>query len=236
MGLQADSSIPFPFDNPGTWETLRLTSTTSQTQAGVIDVVWPERDEYGTVEFDWGDIAPEVDDKKKVGSKKAKRTTTGTNNVKVSVKLTITDAGWGTFVALWRILALEKGSPYRLKHPMADVYGLRGFVIDKFPKPVPIDGGAECVIGFSEIDPAEQSGTGKGGAVKTPGSKTPQEEAALVEEGVYMAQVAGANFAAGNISFADYTERLKDLANKNGDPVQKRVYERLSAANSKKGL
>lgn len=177
MSLVEDTSIPFPTVSPDLWDALRLRGVSGKVY------VWPVQPTgHGLVTVKLS--PPKVRSKKsaKAGGKKERVKDVGTGNGKASIEFEIAEQGWPTFVDMWRLLAEERDGPWRLLHPTADTFDMRGFKVSAHVEISSTDGGvtkARCEL--EEIDPDTQAGKGASSGVLSPGAKAYQD-AVLAEE------------------------------------------------------
>lgn len=156
MTLPDDTSIPFPYDAPQTWDQLRLKGLSGQ------EYVWPTNPRFGIVRFKV--TPPEIRIKKSVraGAKKPKVKDVGSGLTKATVSFEVVGRGYPSFVAnVWRLIDESIDGPWRLLHPLIDTFDARSFKVAKY---ITIDDYSGGLIRASaellELDPDEQAGLG----------------------------------------------------------------------------
>ena len=170
MSLPDDTSIPFPYDAPQTWDQLRLKGLSGK------EYSWPNDPRFGIVRFDV--TPPKIRIKKSVraGAKKPKVKDVGDDLAKASLDFEVVARGWPSFVAnVWRLTDEVIDGPWRLLHPLVDTFDARSFKVAAYIKISEYGGGlVKATLELLELDPDEQAGLGKNIGVVSAGAASQQ--------------------------------------------------------------
>jgi len=157
MSLPDDTSIPFPYDAPQTWDQLRLKGLSGK------EYSWPNDPRFGIVRFDV--TPPKIRIKKSVraGGAKPKVKDVGEDLAKASLEFEVVTKGWPSFVAnVWRLTAESIDGPWRLLHPLIDTFDANSFKVETYLKINEYGGGlVKASLGLLELNADEQAGLGK---------------------------------------------------------------------------
>ncbi len=170
MTLPDDTSIPFPFSSPTTWDQQRLKGLSGQ------DYIWPLDPRFGVVSFDI--TPPPIRSKKSIksGNKKPRVKDVGQDLTIAKVSYEVTQLGWPSWVAnVYRLISEVIDGPWRLSHPEIDTFDCRLFKVKAYVKLDDKSGGlvkASCEL--TELDPDEQANLGKSFGVKAVGAAEQQ--------------------------------------------------------------
>jgi hypothetical protein len=167
MSLVDDTSIPFPAKAPEVWDSLRLKGASGKVY------VWPTRPTlHGVVRVRLKPPPIHSKTSKKAGAKKPRVKDIGAGLGEAQLDFEVTERGWPTFVNLWRMLAEEKDGPWRLLHPTADTFDMRGFKVKVHVEITDTLGGVtKATATIAEIDPDTQAGQGASAGVDAKGAK-----------------------------------------------------------------
>jgi hypothetical protein len=167
MNLPDDTSIPFPYDSPETWDQMRLKGLSGETY------VWPVNPKHGLVTFKV--TPPKIRIKKSVraGAKKPKVKDVGEDLAKVSMAFECNAIGWPSFVAnVLRFFSESIDGPWRLLNPLVETFDARSFKVAAYPIIDDYKGGiVHCTAELLELSPDEQSGLGKNIGTLSAGAK-----------------------------------------------------------------
>ena len=170
MSLPDDTSIPFPYDAPQTWDQLRLKGLSGK------EYSWPNDPRFGLVRFKV--TPPKIRIKKSVraGAKKPKVKDVGEDLAKASISLEVVGAGWPSFVAnVWRLVDEAIDGPWRLLHPLVDTFDARSFKVETYLQIDEYGGGiVKASFGLIELNADEQAGLGKNIGTVAPGAAAQQ--------------------------------------------------------------
>jgi hypothetical protein len=215
----ATVAIPSPISTPKPWDELTFRENKTAFH-------WPEKEEYGLVEWSAFKSAAKLDKKGKTGSAKPRVTKTGGEGVKFSFTLRIVadndDAISTAFVVVDK-LRPGAGPFYLDAHPWAALHGVRGFMVEDVETPPPTNGEILVIVGCVEINPDAQAGTGKN--VKSTPSRETDKQRALAEYEDFVRRTRIANMTVA----ANERQNRIDAANAAGNPIALRPDKKLEA-------
>lgn len=166
MSIPDDTSIPFPYDAPQTWDQLRLKGLSGK------EYSWPNDPRFGVVRFDI--TPPKIRIKKSVraGAAKPKVKDVGEDLAKAVLSIEVVGHGWPSFVAnVWRLTNESTDGPWRLLHPIVETFDARSFKVETYLKINSYGGGkVEASLGLIELSPEEQASLGKNIGVMSAGA------------------------------------------------------------------
>lgn len=170
MSLPDDTSIPFPYDAPQTWDQLRLKGLSGK------EYSWPNDPRFGIVRFKV--TPPKIRIKKSIraGAAKPKVKDVGEDLTKASLSFEVVKLGWPSFVAnVWRLVDESIDGPWRWLHPLVDTFDARSFKVATYTTIEDYVGGIiKANVELIELNPDEQAGLGKNIGTVAPGAAAQQ--------------------------------------------------------------